>query len=411
MNSKREFLKLLLASFISQIGSHFLTISLSVFILMSTGSAVQSSLVFVCSFLPSVLIGPRVGKWVDENVSKWLIARNELVSIATTLLCGICIHFKLPIVCLCIVLGVRSILLFTSRAATTKWLKTITPQNAQSERIKLFYLAFFLSTAVSGVLASQVLKNISIFSIVAIDSLSYVIGLLVFLSLKPVELENRRTVQNAKKLDETLAGALKGIFSIQALRRPFLFVLISQAIFQGAYSALVSYLPVKQFHTGGEGIGWFQIAASIGITSGFFMNWFSPKSLTELKSGIPLKSITLGTLTLLALLSSVYTSSIPVSLSQFLFLNFGYEWIWLHYSSEFFNSSPEHEAARLHFTLSSVAAFFMALTTLSYSYLIEIFGAFEGVAFALVFLGMILLASFLSRGRIQKQNPIREGIS
>ena len=396
LNSKSEFRKLLAASFISQSGSHFLTIALSAFILMHSKSVVLASLVFVFSFLPSVLVSPKLGHWVDNKVSRWLIARNELISIVATILCGLCIYLDLPVGVLCVILGFRSILLFIGRAAAIKWLKLITQPEIQAGRIKLFYLAFFLSTAVSGILAAQALNHLSIWTVVIIDSISYLGGLSLYLSLKQIKVQESSQqngqfgIGNAPTLVETLTT----IFSLPALRTSFLVVCLSQAIFQGAYSVLVSYLPIKHFNVGASGLGWFQIAASIGITVGFLVNWFAPKFLSERVTNFPFRAMVASFFAMCALVLCVNASSVISSLIPFLVLNLAYECIWLHHNSEFFRGSPIHHAARYQFTLAAVAAFVMAITTLAYSFAIESLGLFQGVLLIMITSVIIAAACF-----------------
>lgn len=396
MRQSREFKKLLAASFISQSGSHFLTLALAAFTLISSGSPVQSALVFVVSFLPSILVSAKLGHWVDGKISRWLIARNELVSIISTILCGLIIAYHLPLALLCIVLGFRSLLMFISRAAATKWLKLITPPELQINRIKLFYLSFFLSTALSGVLAGVVLAHASIWTIVGLDSASYLLGVSLILALKEVANTSISPALGAPepKLTETLSE----IFNMPAVRSSFLVVCFSQALFQGAYSALVSVLPIQRFGLGLSGVGSFQIAASIGITGGFLANWLLPKALTEKSTVFPARAIGLALFGIANLMFSVLSPIVSTSIMAFCLLNLCYECIWLHHNSEFFRASPKASAARYQFTLSACAAFLMALSTLGFAAAVEYTdiatGAFISVGAGLT---IILLASFSVR--------------
>jgi hypothetical protein len=399
MLESKEFKKLLAASFVSQTGSHFLTLALSAFILISTGSPVQSASVFVLSFLPSILVGAKLGHWVDQKISKWLIARNELISVIATLLCAICIQYHLPMLFLCVVLALRSILMFVSRSAATKWLKLITPPAQQTNRFKVFYLGFFLSTAVSGLMAAVVLKYGSIWTIAVIDSGSYVLGTLFYLALRPVQndIELQAQVLNTEP-QPTLYQTLSHIFSLPAVKTSFLVVCFSQAIFQGAYSAFVSYLPIQAFRIGIEGIGAFQLAASIGITGGFLINWLASSVLTEKNPVKPTRAKIVSLIAVVCLIACVSCISLPLSLLSFFGLNLAYECVWLHHNSEFFRGSPKHYAARYQFTLSACAAFMMSAATLAYSVAVEYIGPTSG-AIAVLILSILLVAlsSLLTR--------------
>ncbi len=76
-----EFRIVLLGSFVSQIGSHFLTLALASYVLITTGSAVNSGMVFVVTYLPSILVGSALGAIVDRHISKRLLILNESLSV------------------------------------------------------------------------------------------------------------------------------------------------------------------------------------------------------------------------------------------------------------------------------------------------------------------------------------------
>ncbi len=374
MDSSKEFTKLLAASFISQTGSHFLTLAIAAFVLYTSGSPVQSALIFVVSFLPSILVSARLGHWVDENISRWFIARNELISVVATLLSGISIALHLPLVLLCMILGFRSLLMFIGRAAATKWLKVITPHELQANRIKLFYLSFFLSTAISGLLAGIVLSRSSIWTVVYLDMASYFLSVAVWMTLQQLPALQTESSPSTKIPEPSLRQTLSTIFAMPVMRTSFLIVCLSQAMFQGTYSVLVSFLPIQVFKLGLGGVGGFQLAASAGITGGFLINWLRNTALAEKQPTRPLRTIGIAAIASMALLFSVTASALSISLIGFFVVNLGYEWIWLHHNSDFFRTSPKAVAARYQFTLSACAAFLMATLTLTYSALVQYLG-------------------------------------
>lgn len=386
-----DFDKLLSASLISQTGSHFLTIALAAFVLISSGSPVQSALVFVLSFLPSIVVSARLGHWVDSSISKWLIARNEALAIVTSALCGVCIYFKLPLAALCVVLAARSVLIFITRAAAGKWIKVITPPELQTDRIKLFFLSFFLSTTIAGILASVILSRGTIWYVVGLDIATYLIGIGIFLTLKP--LSHTEAIEEANDFKPPhLVETLKYIFMMPNVRVLFLFVCFSQAIFQGAYSSLVSLLPIQYLGLGVGGTGYFQIAASIGIIGGFLINWYYPKVFMERGGTFPKRTLAAAVLGVLLIFISVKLSTPLLSMLSFFGFNLAYECIWLHNNSEFFRASPKSSVARYQFTISASAAFLMSTMTLGYSALIQYLGITTGVVIALILgiLGFII---------------------
>ena len=303
--------------------------------------------------------------------------------------------------------------MFVSRSAATKWLKLITPPAQQSKRFKIFYLGFFLSTAVSGLMAAVVLKFGSIWAIAIIDSGSYVLGTLLYLGLKPVQNDIELQTQAFDTGPQpTLYQTLSHIFSLPAVKTSFLVVCFSQAIFQGAYSAFVSYLPIQAFRIGVEGVGAFQLAASIGITGGFLINWLASNLLTEKNPVKPTRAKVVSMIAVACLIACVSCVSLPLSLLSFFGLNLTYECVWLHHNSEFFRGSPKHYAARYQFTISACAAFMMAAATLAYSVATEYVGPTSGVtavliaAFLLVALSKLLTRLGVSLNSVRSEEQV-----
>ncbi len=379
MRKHGEFIKLWLAALISQSGSHFLTLALSAMVFAKTGSAVKGSLVFVLSYLPSVFVSSALGAWIDRAISKKLLIGNEALAIFVSILCGACVYFELPMGALCALVAVRSLLLFTSRTAMTKWVKVISPDSLAASRIKLFFLSFFLSTVAAGLLASLFLGKVSIWSIVAVDAVTYSVGIAVISLLRKLEVAPAIVESRGSSIAATIAE----IVSNPILKSSFIAVCFSQAIFQGAYSILVSYLPLRHYSMGLSGTGVFQVAASVGIIGGFLVNWRLPRVL----KGSPLRLIVCTVAGIVGLFLTTQTD-LRLGVASFFVLNLAYETIWLFHSSEFFANSPAQHAARYQFTLASVASFLMALTTLGYAATIDQLGAQGGV---LVTLSTVLL--------------------
>lgn len=378
MTNRQEFIKLQSASFISQSGSHLLTIALAGFVFSSSGSVVQSSLIFVLSYMPSVFFSATLGNWIDQRLSRWLLARNELLSIATSILCGVCIALKLPLAVLCALVAIRSLLLFVARTAGTKWVKIISPPEQQSSRIKLFFLSFFLSTAIAGILASAILSRSTIFAVVAVDVVTYLTSLAIIAFLKSPSLPPVSSFPTNGILSNVL-HATREICANQNLRTPFLNVCLSQALFQGAYSVLVSYLPISKLGLGITGVGVFQVAASLGITAGFLTLWLQPNFLQNDRKGQSLSLVVTGIIGIFSLLGSASVPSVTGSFGGFLLFHLAYECIWLSSNSEFFKRSPAESLGRYQFTLTSMASFLMALTTLLYSIAIQNLGLMTGL--------------------------------
>ena len=140
----------------------------------------------------------------------------------------------------------------------------------------------------------------------------------------------------------------------------------------------MNYLPIHHFKIGVAGTGVFQLAASLGIIGGFCLVWKrqSKKADADLRSLFWYGGI-------LALLA---TTCLPIggSFLGFLTLNLCYETIWLDATASFFQKSPTPRLAEFQFTLSSIAALCMGLTTLAYAAAIQILGN-EAISYLALF--------------------------
>lgn len=406
MSNRSDFVKLLLSSFISQSGSYFLTIALAATVLRDTGSLAQASFIFVLSYMPAIIGSAKLGSWIDRRLSRGLLIKNDLLSILATLLCGAALYLNAPLWMLSVVLAARSIFTFIFRTGTTVWIKRITPPELQTERIKLNALFFFLSTAMAGILAAQVLKGNSLALIIGVDVATYVASIVVLMMLGTVP-----TIP-MPQTEETIGPikTIQAIFRMPSVRRSFLFVAASQAIFQGAYSAMVSYLPITRFGLGPEGMGPFQLAASLGITLGFVVVWVMPNLLHDKEQNLPLKSVLYGVGATVGLVFSALAGSVMTSLFFFFAMNLFYECIWLYHFAQFFRASPKHAIGRYNFVLVAVSSFFMSLLTLSYAAAVDLWG-FPGGLLSTLIIGIVLVsvvAGYSSRQRILEYAGLEE---
>lgn len=407
MEHRREFIKLLIASFISQSGSHFLTIALAGFVFIRSGSVVAASLIFVLSYLPSIFVGAWIGDWIDRNLSRWVLACNELVSIIVSISCGLCISLKAPLPVLCMLIALRSLLLFTARTGGIKWIKLITSPALQASRVKFFFLSFFLSTATAGIMAALALRTPSILVVVLVDVGTYLLSFGAILLLRELE-SNAGTRAIVEKKVGTIA-TIKDILGQTELAPCFIAVCISQAVFQGAYSVLVSYLPINLFQLGVRGLGAFQVAASLGIITGFLILWLIPGIFAKNKENQPVAMLITLSVGVLTVLACANVQKLHLSLFFFFVMNTAYECIWLYNSSEFFRKSNPAIIGRYQFVLTASASCTMAIFTLCYAGLIEIFDLRTGIATSL--LGGILIWGLIAFSYSRKQTSTTEELS
>lgn len=409
MRPLSEFQKLLAASFISQTGSHFLTLALASFVMATTGSLIQSSLVFIFSFLPAVFLSARLGGWIDRRIGRSVLIGNDITASILSLVCGICIATQAPLAILGLALAARSILLFVSRSGYMKWIKAISPPEIQDVQIKLYFLTFFLSTAISGLMAGWVLRYGSIWNVVGIDLLTYFLSIGCLLFLRPIRIASEVFPQPERSLGPV--ETMQQILSTKDLRESFLSVCLSQALFQGAYQVLVTYLPMTKLGLGLGGIGPFQLAASLGIIGGFIVNWKKPELLSEKSSRLPIRLIGAVSLAILALIICSRDVPFSTSLTAFFALNLFFECTWLYHSAAFFRSSPKESLGRYQFALTAIASFSTALFTLVYAVAIEQFGLEIGILSTLGLAALLLVLGIINLVARKQVTPATEGVS
>lgn len=403
MKNTYEFIKLVLASFVSQSGSYFLTIAITAFILETTGSLTKASIVFALTYLPSAINSAKLGNFIDRKLSKELLIMNEVLSIFVTILCGIALYYQWSLVILCFFIALRAILTFVHKTGCLTWIKRISPPETQNSRVKLNSLGFFLSTAVAGIMVAYFLKEISIPLIISIDIATYVISILTILFLNQLS-----QISVPEKIDRvSFFATINNIAQVQMIKRSFVFVVISQAIFQGAYTTLVSYLPISHFNIGTEGTGYFQLAASIGIILGFVLVWILPHLLMDNEKGIPYRGLFAGFIGLVALGVITTTTSVYQAIFMFYLMNFTYECIWLHHFAEFFRISPKHSIGQYAFVLGAFSSFVMSICVMGYAVAIDIFGLPLGV---LSFLTILLAISIIYTLIKTKQKTVTQQI-
>ena len=196
--------------------------------------------------MPSILASARVRHWIDTRLSRWLLAGNELFGVITSIGCGVCLFFRWHLAILAVILCVRSLILFTSRAGYLRWIKLITAEPPlQSSRLKLFFFTFFLSTATAGFLVAMLLSKPSISLVVIIDVITYLVACGVATSLRPLQLVGTNATP-MHKIDRSPLSTMREIRNNIGLYHSFVAVVLSQSLFQGAYSHLITYLPITE---------------------------------------------------------------------------------------------------------------------------------------------------------------------
>jgi hypothetical protein len=359
------------AIFVSQTGAHLLTLALSAFLLTKTGSLLAATNVFVFSYLPGAICSAHLGRLIDRKLGRKILVINDMAAVGLSLLCGWVLATGKPFYLLCALLSLRSISTFFGRAAVMKWVRmTSAPQTVLSST-QLMYLGFFLSTTLSGTLAIFALGANSIWPVVALNVVTYLIGIVIFLFI-----DDKAIIAQRSPTDLAPARLHQYLLSLEEmLRTPRLFPIVatfvlSVAVFQGAYCILINYLPLA-FATGRSGIGWFQLAASLGILAGFALNRI-PGIFTLLKTGRTRTFFSIGGV--LALFAVCASPALSLSIFAFFFVHFLFESVWLAAAAELVALSPSERVGEYQFIATSTATLLMSVWALVFATTTGLFG-------------------------------------
>ncbi len=103
-----------------------------------------------------------------------------------------------------IILILRSLLMFVGRSASIKWIKITSSPETQQNRIKYYFLTFFISTAVSGLFATLFLQKLNIWQVAIVDSVSFVLAIITFSFLRYQVREQDRSAGMSLSMNTSL---------------------------------------------------------------------------------------------------------------------------------------------------------------------------------------------------------------
>jgi hypothetical protein len=383
-----------------------MTLALSAYVFMQTGSAFKGSLVFAFTFLPPIFVGAAAGGYIDRHFSKWLLIKSELLSLAASAICGLIVYLKYPVALLALVLAMRSVLSFVSKSAYGRWIKLITTPELQTLRFKFFSFAYFLAYAVSGLLSAVVLAHGNIITVTFIDCLTYLAGtIIVFMIPAYTGTEGASQTPTANPTRHSIMTTLFEFYRIPAVRGAFIIYCITSTLFQGSHQALISFLPIKVFTNGAHYIGYLQLTYGLGIMAGFFINWAFPQALrAKSDEHLSNRMIFLLLLNFAFFIPMIITRDINYVLVSSFLAALTMEWNWLDSMSEFFRSSPKHAVARYQFTATSIGCFLMSLDNVVVASLMDRYGVISGflITFSLISALLLLLDFSLRAATLSK---------
>ncbi|HBM8317468.1 TPA: MFS transporter [Enterobacter cloacae] len=249
------------AVLVSTLGNFLLMLSLSVYVWRQTGSNFLASAIFAVQWGAIIFSAPLVSRILQRYPAARTAAFSEWAGGIISLLIGLSISF-LPMVFFLLLL--RGFAESLSKSARVVAMKEAVPTPLLGRAASLLGTSTFIGIALGSLGGALLVDSIAPGWIAVIDSLTFVISGMLYLSLW------RRTPVTDQRPAERKGGmraALQTLRGWPDLRRQFVWVLVSTAFLQGFHNVARTLLPL-QLGMGEQGIMLLQALASASFFFG-----------------------------------------------------------------------------------------------------------------------------------------------
>lgn len=215
------FLLVILSHFVSLLGSSMTKFALGIWVYQITGQVMNFAFVLVASYLPSVLISPFAGVWIDRKGSRLFLLLGSLIGLTTLGLTQIVtLYWDLNLMHIIII----AVSLAIVSAIEVPSLHTLTPKLVETEKLTrangLLSTATSTTTILGPILAGALIGFTTINIIIAINFITFMISLLFIVVLwKKLDLldENVTNDKNQKTFLTDLKSGFTYVFEFKAL--------------------------------------------------------------------------------------------------------------------------------------------------------------------------------------------------
>ena len=262
----QTFIIILLGQFVSRVGSRLTSFALNIWIYEQSGSVSQLSLLLLCSSLPSLLISPVTGVFVDRWNRRWtMIIADFCAGLCTLSIAGLFATGNLSIWYLCIAEALSSCFSSCQSAAYAAAITTLVPKEDLTRASGLTSLERSIARLISPVLAGILLVSVQLQGIIMIDFAT------LFFALVPLLLIRFPNVKVASEETGEKSFLKEAAYGWNYLTtRPgllgLLFFLTARNIFVGAFILLTT--PLVLSFTSTTGLGVIQSITSGGMLVG-----------------------------------------------------------------------------------------------------------------------------------------------
>lgn len=208
--SQKEYLKMIIANVVNRFGDSIDAIAFTWLVYELTGNAAWSALIFGFNKVPTILITPFAGAWVEGVNKKWIMVWTDIIRaicvafVATGYLLG----FLTPWILLAITLLISTVEAFRVPAGTA-----ITPKLLSED---LYEYGISLQTSVTSVveiigtvMAGGIIALTGISGAIYLDMGTFVISALIIMLINSREQKKQKEVFKAKEYGRMLLDGAK----------------------------------------------------------------------------------------------------------------------------------------------------------------------------------------------------------
>lgn len=286
--TQKEYCKIILANIISRFGDSIDAIAFTWLVYQVTGSASWSAIIFALNQLPTVLVQPFAGAFVENVNKKHLMVITDLIR--GILVAGLAALYYFdqiqPWILVVFVLIISSVEAFHIPAAMAVIPKLIQPEYysyATSLNSTVCKVMELIGMGIAGV----IIGLFGIHTAFYIDAITFFGSALILQFIKLEESGREKTPLNVKVYVDTLIGGAKYLKSQSVIRNFCLLGVVINAIMV-PINSLQSPLVSEVLGQGTELLSAFGISISIGMGVGSFI-------FPKISERIPVREMTVGT--------------------------------------------------------------------------------------------------------------------
>ncbi|WP_211264253.1 MFS transporter [Streptosporangium amethystogenes] len=318
MTGMRTFVVVWSGQFASMVGTNLGGFALGVYVYQQTGSAIQLGTVFAIALLPSILISPLAGTFVDRWGAKRALLLSNIGAMAITLtLAALLVTDTFAIWHVYLVVAGLSLLSAFEGPAFGSLVPLLVPKEHLGRANGLRMFALSVSELLAPISAGFLLLLIGIEGIVLIDGLSFGLALITLLAVRVPSPRPRKAVQTEGEPEEEPRVQFREAWRYVAARTG----LLALMIFFGAVNFSAGFIdllitPLVLSFASSDALGTVMTIGGLGmlVASGAVSIWGGPKRRVR---GLFVMSLLLAAATVIG---SLRPNVAMVAVAAFLFM-------------------------------------------------------------------------------------------